>query len=194
MGCHGTAKPASWRRSFAAAVLGGEISIGAAIASDEFVKAPRTLREEPPENESGSGYRGKPRDRTRAGGRVSRPRGIAAGFTYASNQDAANALVDRPCAAQGHTVAAYQADARDFSRACQVVGAGQDGVGSAEYPESTTQGSNRTGRSTRCRLRSGTDVIDTNLRRRPFQLRAGGDRRHATARAARDQRNQREAA
>jgi hydroxymethylglutaryl-CoA reductase (NADPH) len=39
MGCHGTGKARKLAEIIAAAVLGGEISIGAAIASDEFVKA-----------------------------------------------------------------------------------------------------------------------------------------------------------
>src|SRR5262245_32982227 len=46
--------------------------------------------------------------------------GYSTGFTYASNREAADALVER-LRGEGRMVAAYQADARDFSRACEVV-------------------------------------------------------------------------
>jgi len=39
MGCHGTGKAKKFAEIVAAAVLGGEISMGAAIASGEFVGA-----------------------------------------------------------------------------------------------------------------------------------------------------------
>ena len=42
--------------------------------------------------------------------------GYAVAFTYSQNADAANSLVQH-LRAEGRAVAAYQADARDFSRA-----------------------------------------------------------------------------
>ncbi len=39
MGCHGTGKAKKFAEVVAAALLGGEISMGAAIASGEFVAA-----------------------------------------------------------------------------------------------------------------------------------------------------------
>jgi 3-oxoacyl-[acyl-carrier protein] reductase len=87
--------------------------------------------------------------------------GYATGFTYASNQDAANALVDRLRSA-GHTVAAYQADARDFSRACQVVEQAKTELG----PLSTlinNAGIKQDGPFHKMQAAQWQDVIDTNL-------------------------------
>jgi hydroxymethylglutaryl-CoA reductase (NADPH) len=131
MGCSGASKAKKFAEIVAAAVLGGEISMGAAITTGEFVAAHEH-------------YGGIGQNERRAGDRrqqasVARPwRVRAAGYqvavTYAGNQGGG----------KSGSVAKFQADARDFARAEQVCEAKRGG----RRRWLTTRGSNATARCT----------------------------------------------
>ena len=87
--------------------------------------------------------------------------GYAVAFTYAENSAAATALRDR-LNGQGKRVIAFQADARDYNRACDVVQQTKDSLG----PITTlvnNAGIRRDGLLHSMDPKNWLDVIDTNL-------------------------------
>lgn len=87
--------------------------------------------------------------------------GYSTGFTYASNKDAADALVER-LRGEGRTVAAYQADARDFARACEVFGQAKAELGTVTTLVNNA-GIKQDGAFLKMAQSQWQDVIDTNL-------------------------------
>ena len=87
--------------------------------------------------------------------------GYAAAFTYSQNADAANSLVER-LRAEGRTVAAYQADARDFSRASEVVEQARAEFGPIQTLVNNA-GIKRDGAFHKMTAGQWQEVIDTNL-------------------------------
>jgi 3-oxoacyl-[acyl-carrier protein] reductase len=87
--------------------------------------------------------------------------GYAAAFTYSSNREAANALVE--CMrSQGRTAAAYQADVRDFGRAREVAAEAQKELGEIVVLVNNA-GIKRDGSFVTMTPEAWADVIDTNL-------------------------------
>src|SRR5690242_18189470 len=85
----------------------------------------------------------------------------AVAFTYANNHEAARHLVD--ClTSRGHTVAAHQADVRNFARAAEVVEETQKELGPIEVLVNNA-GIKRDGAFTMMSEDAWHDVIDTNL-------------------------------
>jgi len=87
--------------------------------------------------------------------------GYAVAFTYLQNKDAADALCQQLCA-DGRTVAAYHADARDYSRAAEVIALAQKALG----PITTlvnNAGIKRDGPFHKMDPEGWRDVIETNL-------------------------------
>jgi 3-oxoacyl-[acyl-carrier protein] reductase len=87
--------------------------------------------------------------------------GYAVAFTYLQNKDAAETICQRLCSL-GRTVAAYQADARDFSRAAEVISLAQEDLG----PVTTlvnNAGIKRDGPFHKMDFAGWSDVIGTNL-------------------------------
>jgi 3-oxoacyl-[acyl-carrier protein] reductase len=87
--------------------------------------------------------------------------GYGVAFTYSSNADAANALVE--CLrSQGRAAAAYQADVRDFARAKEVIAQAQKDVGEVQVLVNNA-GIKRDGAFAAMSPEAWQEVIDTNL-------------------------------
>jgi 3-oxoacyl-[acyl-carrier protein] reductase len=87
--------------------------------------------------------------------------GYGVAFTYASNRDAAQSLVD--CLiSRGASAAAYQADVRDFARAAEVVEQAQQDLGPIAVLVNNA-GIKRDGAFSLMEPAAWHDVIDTNL-------------------------------
>jgi 3-oxoacyl-[acyl-carrier protein] reductase len=87
--------------------------------------------------------------------------GYAVAFTYASNEDAANSLVDL-VRAQGASALAFQADVRDYDRAGEVVSAAQEQLGPINVLVNNA-GIKRDGPFMKMSPADWLDVLDTNL-------------------------------
>ena len=87
--------------------------------------------------------------------------GYAVAFTYSSNREAADALV-QSLRAQGHQAAGYQADVRDFVRAKEVVAQAQQELGEIVTLVNNA-GIKRDGAFATMAPEAWSDVIDTNL-------------------------------
>jgi 3-oxoacyl-[acyl-carrier protein] reductase len=87
--------------------------------------------------------------------------GYGVAFTYSSNAEAANALVER-LRLQGRAAAAYQADVRDFARAREVIAQAQKDVGEIHVLVNNA-GIKRDGAFAAMSPEAWQEVIDTNL-------------------------------
>jgi 3-oxoacyl-[acyl-carrier protein] reductase len=87
--------------------------------------------------------------------------GYAVAFTYASNREAADALV-ASLAEKGHKAAGYQADVRDFDRAKEVIAAAQQDLGEIVTLVNNA-GIKKDGAFALMTPEAWNDVISTNL-------------------------------
>jgi 3-oxoacyl-[acyl-carrier protein] reductase len=87
--------------------------------------------------------------------------GYGVAFTYSSNAEAANALVES-LRSQGRAAAAYQADVRDFARAKEAIAQAQKDVGEIHVLVNNA-GIKRDGAFAGMTPEAWRDVIDTNL-------------------------------
>jgi 3-oxoacyl-[acyl-carrier protein] reductase len=87
--------------------------------------------------------------------------GYAIAFTYASNENAANSVVDF-VRAQGGSALAFQANVRDYDRAGEVVSAAQEQLGPINALVNNA-GIKRDGPFMKMSPADWLDLLDTNL-------------------------------